>query len=349
MTRSQNSEQQIALPLAQQGGIARAEKLAPPERRRIATEASLARWHNGATILKATHGSAERPLRIGDIEIPCYVLEGGTRVLAMTGMLNSLNMSLGGQGRGAKNRLLRFVETKGIMRHASEELRTKMLSPMLFRVPSAGGSIAYGYEATILADLCEAVLAARNAGDLAPQQRHIAARCEILVRGFARTGIIGLVDEATGYQEVRDRHALEEILNKYLAEELRRYTKTFPDAYFSEVFRLKKWRIPVAKRARPGAFARLTNNIIYERLAPGLLEELQTRNPTDGHGRRRHKHFQYLSDDFGDPRLREHLDRIVFLMSACSSWAEFERLVERAAPRVSAVPELDRRPPPERT
>jgi hypothetical protein len=338
------SERQTSLPLAQQGGLARAEKLPAPERRRIASEASLARWHSGEVVLKATHGSADRPLRIGDIEIPCYVLEGGTRVLAMTGMLKSLNMSLGGEGRGAKNRLLRFVETRGIGKHATDELRTKMLSPMLFRGP-AGGSIAYGYEATILADLCEAVLAARNAGDLAPQQRHIAVRCEILVRGFARTGIIGLVDEATGYQEIRDRHALEEILNKYLAEELRKYTKTFPDSYFAEVFRLKKWRIPVSKQARPGAFAMLTNNVVYERLALGLLEELQTRNPSDGHGRRKHKHFQYLSIDYGDPRLKAHLDRVVFLMSACSSWSEFERLIDRAAPRVSAVPELDLWPP----
>jgi hypothetical protein len=343
MPRS-NSEQQISLPLAQQGGIARAEKLPAPERRRIASEASLARWHSGEVVLKATHGSADRPLRIGDIEIPCYVLEGGTRVLAMTGMLKSLNMSLGGEGRGAKNRLLRFVETKGVGKYASDELKAKVLSPMLFRVP-LGGSIAYGYEATILADLCEAVLAARNADDLAPQQHHIAVRCEILIRGFARTGIIGLVDEATGYQEVRDRNALEEILNKYLAEELRKYTKTFPDKYFSEVFRIKKWQTPVSKRARLGAFARLTNNVVYERLAPGLLEELQTRNPSDGHGHRRHKHFQYLSDDYGDPRLRAHLDRVVFLMSACTSWPEFERLLDRAAPRVSAVPELDLQPP----
>jgi hypothetical protein len=339
-----SSERQISLPLAQQGGLARAEKLPAPERHRIASEASLARWHSGEIVYKATHGSADRPLRIGDIEIPCYVLEGGTRALAMTGMLKSLNMSLGGEGRGAKNRLLRFVETKGIAKHVSEELRAKIFGPMLFRVPSAGGAIAYGYEATIIADLCEAVLAARNAGDLAPQQRHIAVRCEILVRGFARTGIIGLVDEATGYQEVRDRRALEDILNKYLAEELRKYTQTFPDTYFSEVFRIKKWRVPVSKGARPGAFARLTNNVIYERLAPGLLEELQTRNPSDGHGRRKHKHFQYLSDDYGDPRLRAHLDRVVFLMSACTSWAEFERMLDRAAPRVSAVPEFDLSP-----
>ena len=31
--------------------------------------------------LKAKYGSVDKPLKIGDIEIPCYVLEDGTRIL----------------------------------------------------------------------------------------------------------------------------------------------------------------------------------------------------------------------------------------------------------------------------
>jgi hypothetical protein len=337
MDRSESPDQ-TEMPFAQQGGLARAEKLPPEQRKKIASEAALARWSDGGPILKATHGSVDRPLRIAELEIPCYVLENGTRVLAMSGMLKALNMSLGGEGRGAKNRLHRFVETKSLAEYVSEELQRKVSAPILFRTPS--NLLAYGYEATILPDLCDAVLNARAAKTLAPQQRHIAVRCDILVRGLARTGIIGLVDEATGYQEVRSRRALEEILNKYLTEELRKYTKTFPDSYFDEVFRLKQWNIPPSKRARPGAFAHVTNNVVYERLAPGVLEELQKLNPTDGHGRRKHKHFQFLTDDFGDPRLREHLDKVVFLMRACTSWTEFQRLLDRAAPRVNTLPEL---------
>jgi hypothetical protein len=333
------SDDQNVIPFARQGGLARAEKLSPAERRKIASTAALSRWAGGESILKATHGSGDRPLRIGSLEIPCYVLEDGTRVLAMGGMLKSLDMSLGGEGRGAKNRLTRFAETKSIAPFLSPELRERIARPVLFRA-SSGGIVAYGYEATILADLCDAVLAARNAGALAPQQRHIAIRCEILVRGFARTGIIGLVDEATGYQEVRSRRALEDILNKYLSEELRRWTKTFPDAYFDEVFRLKGWKYPALPSARPGAFAYVTKDIVYERLAPGVLRELERLNPTDGHGRRKHKHFQFLSDDYGDPRLREHLEKLVFVMRGCSSWSEFKRILDRAAPRINSLPEL---------
>ncbi len=40
-----------------------------------------ARWSGG--IKTATHGDADHPLRIGDIEIPCYVLDDETRVTSI--------------------------------------------------------------------------------------------------------------------------------------------------------------------------------------------------------------------------------------------------------------------------
>jgi hypothetical protein len=57
-------------------------------------------------------------------------------------------------------------------------------NPIRFR--TSLGKAAYGYEATLLTDLCDAVLAARKAGKLNYQQEHIAAQCENLVRGLAR-------------------------------------------------------------------------------------------------------------------------------------------------------------------
>jgi hypothetical protein len=41
-----------------------------------------------ALLPKATHGSSDHPLKIGDVEIPCYVLEDGRRVLSLGGMVN---------------------------------------------------------------------------------------------------------------------------------------------------------------------------------------------------------------------------------------------------------------------
>lgn len=38
-------------------------------------------------VFRATHGDATRPLKIGNLEIPCYVLEDGSRVLSGRGKL----------------------------------------------------------------------------------------------------------------------------------------------------------------------------------------------------------------------------------------------------------------------
>ena len=57
------------------------------------------------------------------------------------------------------------------------------------------------------------------------------------MRGFAQVGIAALVDEATGYQEVRDRKALQAILDAFLVKNLRHgpsdsptnFTRNFSD------------------------------------------------------------------------------------------------------------------------
>ncbi|MBY3222202.1 P63C domain-containing protein [Rhizobium laguerreae] len=328
------------------GGQARAKNLTAEERQEIARKAATARWDGKGEILRATHGSIDRPLKIADMEIPCYVLEDGRRVLSLGGMVRSLGMSIGSGGGRQGDRLLQFVTGKNIFPYVSNDLIGRMKGAVQFRAPT-GGSAATGYEATILPDLCDAVLEARKAGALRKDQMHIADHSEILIRGLARVGIIALVDEVTGYQEVRDRRALEEILNKFIGDELRKWTKTFPDDYFLQIFRLKGWQLPKIPAARPGVIGLYTNDVVYSRLAPGILEELKKRNPTDGHGHRRSKHFQHLTDDYGHPRLKEHLNDVVILMKAATNWPEFKRLLDRVKPRISAPGELPFNPAPD--
>src|SRR5438309_7012388 len=84
---------------AAKGGLARAKALTPDQRRAIAVGAIEARWKKAGkpeTVAQATHGSPDSPLRIGEVEIPCFVLEDGRRVLAQRGMITALGMKPGG-------------------------------------------------------------------------------------------------------------------------------------------------------------------------------------------------------------------------------------------------------------
>ena len=94
------------------------------------------------------------------------------------------------------------------------------------------------------------------------------------MRGLAMVGIVALVDEATSYQKIRDRKALNRILDKYLLAEHAKWAKRFPDEFYMEIFRLRRWQWQGMKVNRPSVVGKYTNDFVWDRLAPGVREEL---------------------------------------------------------------------------
>ena len=281
--------------------------------------------------LKVIAGASDRPLVIGDIEIPCYVLEDETRVLVQRGLATGIGMS---NPSGAQ--IGRFALSKSIKPFISNDLKVVLGNPIKFVI---SGGVAHGYPATLLVDLSNAVLAAREAGALQRHQAHIAQRCEALIRGLATVGVIALVDEATGYQRIREERALATILEKFVAKELQPWTRTFPIEFYTGICRLKGWPGAHAIR-RPSVIGRYTNDFVYERLAPGVLEELRRLNPTLAAGGRRHKHHQWFTPELGHPKLKEHLEGVMVLIRISSSWSAFRKNLDIAYPKQNLNREL---------
>ncbi|HHK4525826.1 TPA: P63C domain-containing protein [Pseudomonas aeruginosa] len=317
------------------GGAARQASLTPEQRKENARKAALAKAEL-AKLPVATHESGDHPLRIGDAELTCYVLEDGTRVLSQRGLQAGIGMSTGGSSSG-EQRLANFALSISEKSKEINELYSRSIAvaerlkqPIRFRTPGIG-SVANGYEATILADLCDVILAARSENLLQKQQMHIAAQAEILVRGFARVGIIALIDEATGYQRDRAKDALAKILEAWVAKELQPYVRAFPAEYYEELFRLRGLKYPPENPIfRPQYFGTLTNDIVYERLAPGLLEELKKQAAKDE--KKRHLHRR-LTQEVGHPRLREHLASVVTAMKLSNDYPDFIAKMNRLHPR----------------
>jgi len=291
--------------------------------------------------LETIAGAADRPLKIGEIEIPCYVLEDETRVLSQRGLQSGIGLSPGGAKKVGAPRMAEFIgllEKKGI---DSNNLSARLASPIKFQ-PPGGGRTAYGYEATILADVCDAVASARRAGlFVQAQQKHIADRCDILMRGFARVGIIAMVDEATGYQYLRARRSLEQILDKFLRKELGKWAKRFPDEFYQQMFRLRGWDYQNFSTARPGIVGKYTVDLVYARLAPGVLKELLEREPKGEKGRRKHHLHRWLTEDVGHPALEKHIFAVEILMRANTNWDRFYRSMQRALPKLNTNLELN--------
>ena len=279
--------------------------------------------------LKVIAGAPDRPLVIGDIEIPCYVLEDETRVLSQRGLQTGIGMGTSG-GSGA-HRIARFVSTLEDKGLDINDLAARSTNPIEFQ-PPGGGRTAYGYPAALLADFCDIVLRARRERILQKQQEHIADQCEILMSGFARVGLIALVDEATGYQEIRAQNALATILEKFIAKELQPWTRTFPIEFYEQIARLRGWPSNYALK-RPSIVGKYTNDLVYQRLAHGVYDELRRKNPTLPAGGRRHKHHQWFTPDPGHPKLKEHLAAVMALMRATPNWDKFMSSLNRAFPK----------------
>lgn len=321
------------------GGLRRAELLSPEQRSEIARAAARAKWD--AKLPQATH---EGDLQIGDASIPCAVLEDGRRVLTQSGFMRALGRARQAKGRqyydGDVN-MPAFLTAKSLKPFISKDLEVTS-SQIEFR--TVRGIKAFGYPAELLPKVCEVFLQAHDADALAHNQKHIADKAQALIRGLAKTGIVALVDEATGYQTVRPRDALQVYLEMVLRQELAAWSKRFPDEFYENIYKLRGWVWPGMGKNRYSVVAHYTRDLVYQRLAPGVLAELEKRSPKDDKGQRRNKLHQWLNDDVGHPMLAQHLHSLLMFqrlaISTGQTWAQFVKMVDRVMPKKGETLEL---------
>jgi P63C domain len=312
------------------GGIARREALTQERRKEIAKAAAQARWAKDMPY--STH---EGVIQIGDIEITCAVLNNGQRVLTQSGFMRALGRARQAKGRqhykGDVN-LPAFLTAQNLKPFVSNELEVTS-SQIEFRAKN--GTVSFGYRDELLPEVCDVFIKADREKALHPTQEHIADRAHLILKGMAHLGIAGLIDEATGYQEVRDRRALQAILDRYLERELAAWAKRFPDEFYRQIFRLRGWEWKGMKVNRPQVVATYTKDFVYERLAPGIMRELEERMPRDEQGRKRGKYTQLFTQDVGHPALAQHLHAVTALMKAARTWDEFKRMLINVFPKKS--------------
>ncbi|PQV63024.1 P63C domain-containing protein, partial [Abditibacterium utsteinense] len=202
--------------------------------------------------------------------------------------------------------------------------------PILFS--NKKGVSFIGYRADLLPQVCYVFIDADEQNVLRDNQKQIAAKCRLLVRGFASVGLTALIDEATGYQEVRDKKALHEILSRYISGELLEWTKMFPDEFYKELFRLRGWQYHNLSVKRPILVGKLTVDLIYKRLAPGVYAKLKEVNPKNEKGRLKQPYTRWLTDEEGKPALDRHIFAVTTMMRGSSNWEGFKRLLDRSLP-----------------
>lgn len=323
------------------GGIARAEALTQEERTEIAQKAASVRWNPEISGLpRASHVGT---LKIGESVIECAVLEDGTRVLTRSTFVKAIGRT--GKVKGGRDydegfKTPVFLSAKNLIPFIPNELGDNS-KPVLFNL---NGQRAIGYKAEFLPLVCGVFIDAEKADQLRPNQVHIADQCKILIRSLATVGIVALIDEATGYQAIRPQDALQKYLEMLVRKELAAWAKKFPDEFYENIYKLKGWQWPGMKKNRFSVVAHYTRDLVYERIAPNLLQTLEAKSPKDESGNRKNKLHQWLTEDIGDPMLAQHIHSLIMFQRLALAnghgWHRFVRMVDKVLPKRGVDREL---------
>lgn len=262
-----------------------------------------------------------------DIKIECYVMDNGERVLSLRGAARTIGLS----GNGSQA-LARNLGAQWISPYLTDKLRDWLEKAVQNELPTYKGVRGRNFlpfEASLFVDLCTAYVDAMHAGDLqTTKQKQTAQRLYIIMTAFAKTGLVAIIDEVTGYQADRDRDALQKVLAAYISEELLPWAKRFPDEFYKQMFRLRGWEYK--GKAKPSYAGKLTNEYIYHYLPKGVLEELKNQTPRNDAGNRINRYHQHLTEETGLPNLDKQLQQTIALMKASDSWEEFDHLFKKA-------------------
>lgn len=306
----------------EKGGVAVAVKMTAEQRKERAMKGVAAKEYRKSLPVAKFEGK----LNIGNSELDVAVIDGDTRVIRQQAVFEALDRPVRGTVRVVDIPV--FMDAKNLQPFTSDEL-LEVTNKIVY--VDKKGNIQSGYNANILPLVADLYLKAREEGALHTAQIPTAAKAEILVRALAKVGITALVDEATGYQEAREKDALAKVFEAFITNELQPWIKTFPDDYYKELFRLYNLPYPPknGKVSRPGFFGHVTNKVIYKKLAPEILPELKKQANKLGKSARLH---QTLTPDKGHPDLLKLVTSVTTIMKLSDNKEDFFEKVDRIHP-----------------
>ncbi len=333
-----SAAQQMAKKGASKGGFARANTLTAEERSAIARNAVMARWGRQGKLKKPVEipqkdesldiETPEKQIKdaiepsipysilpgelvFGGVEVGCYVLNNLKRVISQKGMVRILG---GGRDSGNLQAYLNGnpLFTKDFL--AGVTIR--------FKIPGIPGE-AIGYDGGLLIDICDKYIEAWDTGKLKISQGVVVKRAQAVIRACAKLGIVALIDEATGYQKVRSKQALQLKLKAFIAEEMQDWAVMFPETFWIELARLEGVRY--SPRSRPLRWGKYVMYFVYDAIDKEVGKTLREKNKNPHYLQ---NHHQWLKK-FGRDAVHDQIERVVTIMKLCDDMVQFRKKFAR--------------------
>lgn len=322
------------------GGEARAAALSDEERSQIAKKGAAARWN------KAPPEPEELPeqeveevlepipampiarwrgtLNIVGLDVPCYVLDDGQKIIGRT---SATELLTGIKGGGA---LEKYIAVRALEPFINKDLVLERFVP--FRLPEVEGleKAVKGLPADLMIEVCQGFVAALQSSldansphpKLTDRQVQMAIKASMFLSACAKIGLEALIDEATGYQYERAEDALQVKLRAFIADELRAWEKTFPDELWAEFGRLTGWQGSL--NSRPKWWGKLVIELIYDTLDPDVAEFLKNNKPPPGV-----RWHRQLTENIGIRALVSRCYEVIGMAKECRDMRELRDKVAR--------------------
>lgn len=314
------------------GGHARAEALTPEERSESARKAALARWSKedaGPDMVEDAQEEVLAPvadmpiarwrgaLNIVGLEVPCYVLDSGEKIIGRT---SATELLTGIKGGGA---LEKYLGVKALEPFINNALVLERMVP--FRLLEVEGleKAVKGLPADLMIEVCQGFVAALQASmdpnsphpRMTDRQRQMAMNASMFLSACAKIGLEALIDEATGYQYERAEDALQVKLRAFIADELRAWEKTFPDELWAEFGRLTGWSGNL--HSRPKWWGKLVIEMIYDTLDRDVADFLKNNKPPPGV-----RWHRQLTENIGVRALVSRCYEVIGMAKTCTNMRE---------------------------
>lgn len=324
------------------GGEARAAALTDEERSEIARKAAAARWnkapaepedsveHDAEEVLEPIPAMPiarwRGSLNIVGLEVPCYVLDDGRKIIGRT---SATELLTGIKGGGA---LEKYIAVRALEPFINKDLVLERFVP--FRLLEVEGleRAVKGLPADLMIEVCQGFVAALQSSldpsrdssqpKLTDRQMQMAMKASIFLSACAKVGLEALIDEATGYQYERAEDALQVKLRAFIADELRAWEKTFPDELWVEFGRLTGWQGSL--NSRPKWWGKLVIELIYDTLDPDVAEYLKNNKPPPGV-----RWHRQLTENIGVRALVSRCYEVIGMAKECHDMRELRDKVAR--------------------
>jgi hypothetical protein len=325
------------------GGHARAAALTPDERSESARKAAAARWAKPES--PSVEDDESEPegqeevldpvpampiarwrgtLNIVGLEVPCYVLDDGQKIIGRT---SATELLTGIKGGGA---LEKYIAVKALEPFINKNLVLERFVP--FRLLEVEGleKAVKGLPADLMIEVCQGFVAALQSSfdpnsklpKLTDRQIEMAIKASAFLSACAKVGLEALIDEATGYQYVRAEDALQVKLRAFIADELRAWEKTFPDELWAEFGRLTGWKGNL--KSRPKWWGKLVIEMIYDTLDPDVADYLKNNKPPPGI-----RWHRQLTENIGVRALVSRCFEVVGMAKDCTDMRQLREKVAR--------------------